>query len=311
MTALYTNEESRSPAWPAIHSESSAFQESWPARLRRWALGLFYPLRRSRIGILPRVLMSTFAFVLFGEDSRVRAANENETMLHGPQGFAGISDDLSVRALVGAYRNGFFPFCHLGPMKWWSPETRAVLDPQNAHVSKKIRQLLRSGKYKVTFDQDFAGVIRACAEVRPGKTPLTWITPRVMTAYHDLHLAGYAHSVEVWDREGHLIGGAYGVALGEVFFGESQFSRAPHASKIAIAVLHDHLARWGFKLRDAKFMTGHLESLGFRSLTRAQFQAELAVHVHKPDRRGNWQVETLEPEKPAASLPAKGPCRAA
>jgi leucyl/phenylalanyl-tRNA--protein transferase len=101
------------------------------------------------------------------------------------------------------------------------------------------------------------------------------------------------------------------VALGEVFFGESQFSRTDHASKIAIAVLHDHLARWGFKLRDAKFMTGHLESLGFRSLTRAQFQAELAVHVHKPDRRGKWQVETLEPEKPAASLPAKGPCRAA
>jgi leucyl/phenylalanyl-tRNA--protein transferase len=298
-----------SATWPVILSEHRQFDETWAAWLRRWTLGLVYPLRRTRIEILPRVLMSTFSFILLGKRNRVCAGNEK--MLHGPQGFAGISEDMSVNALVSAYRNGLFPFCHLGPMKWWSPETRAVLDPQNAHVSKKIRQLLRSGKYAVTFDQDFAGVIKACAEVRPGKTPLTWITPRVMSAYHDLHLAGYAHSVEVWDKEGKLIGGAYGVAAGEVFFGESQFSRADHASKIAIAVLHEHLAKWGFKLRDAKFMTGHLESLGFHTLTRAEFMSELAVHAHKPDRRGKWQVEATVTAKPTASAPARSQRQAA
>ena len=303
MKMLVTHRGSGDVPCPAILSENKQFLETWAARLRRWALGLAYPLRRARIAILPRVLMSTFAFVLLGEDSRVRAGNEAE--LHGPQGFAGVSDDLSVNALVSAYRAGLFPFCHVGPMKWWSPVTRAVLDPQDAHVSKKIRQLLRSGKYTVTFDKDFAGVIKACAEIRPGKTPLTWITPRIMAAFHDLHLAGYAHSVEVWDHDGNLAGGAYGVALGDVFFGESQFSHADHASKIAIAVLHEHLAKWGFKVRDAKNMTQHLKTLGFRPLSRAEFMAQLSQHAHKPDRRGKWQVEVLEPVK--ASSPASPP----
>lgn len=299
---------------PPILSDSFHFEEPLAARLRRWMLGLAYPLRLKRIAILPRVLARTLDHVVLGKGASPMASAE--CVLHGSQGFAGVSDDLSVDALLSAYRKGFFPFCHLGPMKWWNPETRAVLTPKETHVPKKVRQLLRNGKFSVTFDRDFASVIRACAQVRPGKTPLTWITSRVMSAYHDLHLAGFAHSVEVWDSEKRLVGGLYGVALGEVFFGESQFSNADHASKVGVAVLHEHLAHWGFKLRDAKFMTGHLQSLGFREMPRAEFLAELKAHAHKPDRRGRWQIEEavvseMAPRQPNRQTPQQDPQKAA
>ena len=106
-------------------------------------------------------------------------------------------------------------------MKWWCPEERAVIDPAETHVGKNLRRLLRQEKFRITFDQDFAGVIAACAAPRSGKVPLTWITPRVMQAFWKAHKAGYAHSVEVWDRENRLVGGLYGMAIGKVFFGES------------------------------------------------------------------------------------------
>jgi leucyl/phenylalanyl-tRNA---protein transferase len=153
-------------------------------------------------------------------------------------------------------------------MKWWCPEERAAINPANTHVGKNLRRLLRQDKFKITFDQDFAGVIAACAPPRPGKVPLTWITPRVMQAFWRAHTAGYAHSVEVWDRENRLVGGLYGLAIGKVFFGESQFSLVEHTSKIAVVALHRHLREWGYHLRDAKWMTPHLASSGFETLSR-------------------------------------------
>jgi leucyl/phenylalanyl-tRNA--protein transferase len=150
---------------------------------------------------------------------------------------------------------------------------------------------MRQGRFNVTFDQDFAAVMRACAEPRAGKTPLTWLTPRVMKAFWDLHKAGHAHSVELWNLEQHLVGGIFGIAIGEIFFGESQFSRVRDASKIASAYLNCHLAHWGFLLRDAKWMSNYHAGAGFKNIDRSTFEAILAEHASRPSRVGKWNVD--------------------
>ena len=220
------------------------FRETLGARIRRWVLGSAYALQPKRIGLMPRLTAMTVAHAISFEHST------GEVLGKPPfrkEGLIGISNDLSVKALLSAYRQGVFPVCHLGPMKWWSPAERAVLFFDHAHVEKGTRKLIRRDQFDVTFDHDFAAVMRACAEPRPGKTPLTWLTPRMMQAFWDLHKAGYAHSVEVWDREPQLVGGIFGIAIGGIFFGESQFSRVSDASKIASAFLNTHLAHWGFR----------------------------------------------------------------
>ena len=133
--------------------------------------------------------------------------------------------------------------------------------------------------------------MEACAWPRAGKTPLTWITPKMMEAFLAAHEAGYAHSVEVWDQDGKLVGGLYGLSIGKAFFGDSQFSMAEHASKVAVAALHQHLAYWGMHLRDGKWMTPHLASLRFRSMPRMVFQELLRTHVNQPGRIGRWTVD--------------------
>jgi len=179
-----------------------------------------------------------------------------------------------------------------------------------------VRHMLRRGKFLVTFDEDFAGVIEACAAPRPGKTPLTWITPQIMCAFWELHVAGYAHSVEVWDDNRHLVAGLYGLAIGGVFFAESRFTRVESASKVAVTVLHHHLAHWGFGIRDAKWMSSQLASLGFRVVSREIFNKMLETLCSKPTRLGRWEIaRTLDtpnwqsacagrPDEEAAHWPA-------
>ncbi|MGH6736447.1 MAG: leucyl/phenylalanyl-tRNA--protein transferase [Methyloceanibacter sp.] len=257
--------------------------------LRRVVLGSIYVLMPERIGLLPRILMLSIASMLAPESERNRLPEHPS--YYSKRGLVGISDDLSVPALVANYSRGFFPVCHLGPMKWWCPEDRAVIDPAETHASKNLRRLIRQHRFTVTMDHDFAGVMQACAAPRPGKVPLTWITPRVMRAYWDAYEAGYAHSVEVWDEAGRLVGGLYGLAIGKVFFGESQFSAVEHASKIALVALHRHLAAWGYHLRDGKWMTPHLASFGFKPMPRDAFQALVAAHVGEPGNVGRWAVD--------------------
>ena len=176
---------------------------------------------------------------------------------------------LSVDTLVEAHRRGIFTFAHFGPLKWMAPPERCVLSFADFHMSKRLRSRLRQNRFHVTFDRDFEGVIKACAGRRDGKWHLTWITPQIMRAYCDLHDAGYAHSFEVWNGDGALVGGGYGVAVGGAFTIESQFTRESHTSKIGFAMLNWHLAKWGFLLNDNKGPTRNTLEMGFEVVPRA------------------------------------------
>ncbi len=273
----------------AFDRTEPCFTETMAQRLRRYMLGAAYALRPNRIALVPRLIWMSLAYFLAPAGTRDKLPERPE--YYSSRGLVGISDDLSVEALIANYKRGYFPVCHIGPMKWWCPEERAVIDPAFTHVGRNLRRLLRQKKFTVTMDQDFAGVIAACAKPRPGKAPLTWITPRVMRAYYAAHKAGYAHSVEVWDEEGRLVGGLYGLAIGKVYFGESQFSTVEHASKIATVALHRQLAAWGYHLRDGKWMTPHLASFGFRPMKRDDFKALLDLYADAPRKAGPWAFD--------------------
>ena len=156
--------------------------------------------------------------------------------LREPNGLLAAGGDLRPERLIQAYRHGCFPWFQDGqPILWWSPDPRTVLLPDKLHVSRSLSKVLRQGRYRVTFDQAFADVIRACAAPRSYAAE-TWITSPMQDAYLELHRRGIAHSVEVW-RDRVLVGGLYGLAMGQLFFGESTFSRADNASKVGFVTL--------------------------------------------------------------------------
>lgn len=210
-----------------------------------------------------------------------------EQALEEPAGLLAAGGDLSPQRLVAAYRRGIFPWYSPGqPVLWWSPDPRAVLFPEEFHCSRSLTRTLRRGKFTVSDDRDFAAVIDGCAAPRAA-SPGTWITSDMRAAYLELHRLEVAHSVEVW-REGELAGGLYGVRLGEVFFGESMFSRRRDASKVAVAHLVAMCVRNNVVVIDCQLPSRHLASLGVRCIPRPQFAALLRAHVHhQPLRRTN------------------------
>ena len=199
------------------------------------------------------------------------ALPDPERALDNPPGLAGIVHDFTLPTIFAAYRRGLYPLAHVAPLKWWSPPQRSVLFFNEMHIAKRLRRQMRQGHYTVTFDRDFDGVITACAGHREGRWQITWITPRIMHAYAALFDAGYAHSFEVWNEKGELVGGGYGVVIGGVFITESQFSREPNTSKIGFTVLNWHLAQWGFAFNDGKVMTPTCHDMGFREIPRSDF----------------------------------------
>jgi leucyl/phenylalanyl-tRNA--protein transferase len=210
--------------------------------------------------------------------------------LREPNGLLAASGDLSVERLVAAYRQGIFPWYGEGqPVLWWSPDPRMVLYPREIAVSRSLRKRLRKRDFELRVDTCFVRVMRACAEPRPGQGG-TWITDDMLKAYTSLHAAGMAHSVETW-IDGELAGGLYGVALGRVFFGESMFSRATDASKIALVHLARQLARWNFGIVDCQMATTHLASLGAREIPRKDFVRALSELVNYPMRTGKWRFD--------------------
>jgi leucyl/phenylalanyl-tRNA--protein transferase len=204
-----------------------------------------------------------------------------ERALRDPNGLLAAGGDLTPDRLIQAYRHGCFPWFQDGqPILWWSPDPRTVLLPSELHVSRSLSKVMRQERYRLSFDQCFTEVIRACAAPRNYATE-TWITTPMQDAYLELHKRGIAHSVEVWHGQ-ELVGGLYGLAMGQLFFGESMFSRADNASKVGFATLVERLRAWGFVLIDCQMPTEHLISLGASSIPRTEFAQYLKNHLDQP-----------------------------
>jgi len=213
-----------------------------------------------------------------------------EQALQDPNGLLAAGADLSPDRLLDAYTQGIFPWFSDGdPILWWSPDPRMVLYPPGLHVSRSLRKTIRSGRLRVTLDTCFEQVLEGCAGPWPGREG-TWITAEMAEAYTWLFELGYAHSVEVWTA-GRLVGGLYGVAVGRMFFGESMFSRASDASKVALVTLVRQLDRWGFPCVDCQLSTPHLSSLGAREVRRAAFLRELPRLVSATPVPSPWQFD--------------------
>jgi leucyl/phenylalanyl-tRNA---protein transferase len=197
-----------------------------------------------------------------------------EWALRSPNGLLAAGEDLSPRRVLEAYRQGIFPWYSEGqPVLWWSPDPRMVLFINEFKIHRSFRKTLAKirlqNEIAVRCDTSFEQVMRACAQSRPGQDG-TWINPDMLAVYCKLHASGVAHSIEVWQSD-RLIGGLYGLAIGRMFFGESMFSRAPDASKLALAALVAMLREWDFELIDCQQNTSHLGSLGGREISRAEF----------------------------------------
>ena len=191
------------------------------------------------------------------------------TALDDPDGLLAVGGNLQPDTLISAYYNGIFPWYNKDdPILWWSPSTRCVIDPLDLHISKSLQKLLRQQRFTISFDQAFEQVINACAQ-RDSKTD-TWINCDMISAYIALNKLGVAHSVEVWQGS-RLVGGAYGVAIGAVFCGESMFSKESNASKVALVHLTQYLSGLGFQLIDCQLASSHLLTMGAKSLKRPKF----------------------------------------
>ncbi|HBC56904.1 MAG TPA: leucyl/phenylalanyl-tRNA--protein transferase [Gammaproteobacteria bacterium] len=215
-----------------------------------------------------------------------------DTALAEPNGLLAQGGDLEPGRLLFAYRHGIFPWYSEGePILWWSPDPRAVLLPSAFKVHRSFRKVLHNTSYRVSLNLDFKGVIEGCSHPRSGQTG-TWLTREMKLAYLRLHHLGHAHSVETW-LEDRLVGGLYGIKIGQIFFGESMFSHITNASKVALAYLVALLLQWQFQLIDCQQDTPHLTRLGAIQMPRDQFVAVLTKATRRDAVEEDWSARTL------------------
>jgi len=210
---------------------------------------------------------------------------------------------LTPELLIRAYAAGIFPMAESADdpaIFWVDPELRGILPLDGFHLPHKLRRTLRAEPFEMRCDWDFEAAMRACAEATEDR-PKTWINEEIVQLYAALHQRGLAHSVESW-REGRLVGGLYGVALGGAFFGESMFSRETDASKVALAHLVARLRRGGYVLLDIQFMTEHLKQFGAVEIPRSIYQRELAAALRI---RAAWPEEALTGSEVVEIITAK------
>ena len=189
------------------------------------------------------------------------------------EGLVAHGGDLAPSTLIAAYHRGIFPWPYdEESLLWWSPDPRAVLPLDGLHVSRSLARTLRRGRFRITLNAAFPAVIDGCAARQE-----TWITPAVREAYVRLHALGWTHSVEVWDPDGALAGGLYGVAIGGLFAAESMFHHVPDASKVALVALVQHARRVGITLLDVQVPSPHLASLGARAIPRDEYLSLLTA----------------------------------
>lgn len=186
-------------------------------------------------------------------------------------GLLAIGGDLSAERLLLAYKSGIFPWYNEGePIIWYSPNPRMVLFPADLKISKSMNQLIKKDEFSITFNQQFSEVISNCKNMYRAGQGGTWITNDMKKAYIELHKKGIAKSVEVW-LENELVGGLYGIDLGDVFCGESMFSKVSNTSKLAFIYLVQKLKKEGYKLIDCQVYNNHLASLGAKEIPREDF----------------------------------------
>jgi leucyl/phenylalanyl-tRNA---protein transferase len=282
---------------PLLHRQALVRSQRPPAadateplleRAHRIALATAWALKPVRLAdVLPT--LGVLARHYLGRDGS--GLPDPRSALARPDGLAGICDVLTPELVLEAYRNGLFPWSQMGPQKWWAIGLRSTLFFENYRLEKSVRRCLRQQKFRVTFDEDFLGVMRGCAEPRGSRLHVTWIRPDIMRVFTALHALGHAHSVEVWDEAGEMVGGAYGLAIGRVFFTESQFFRARDASKTGFAVLNMHLQHWGFAINDAKAHTVHLGNLGFTEIPRDRHNAIVARFGSAAAPGSRWRTD--------------------
>ena len=214
-----------------------------------------------------------------------------EQALIEPNGLLCAGGDLSAQRLLLAYRQGIFPWYSVGePILWWSPDPRMVLVPSEFKISRSLQRTLRAGTYQIQLDSNFPAVMRFCAQTPRNGQVGTWITAEIQEAYGKLHKLGFAHSVETW-MNGKLVGGLYGLAIGKMFYGESMFSHATDASKLALAHLTRFLIEQGFGLIDCQMNTPHLASLGAREIPRSEFITQLLALTAVLPLNGRWPID--------------------
>ncbi|NLQ16690.1 leucyl/phenylalanyl-tRNA--protein transferase [Marinomonas sp. M1K-6] len=195
--------------------------------------------------------------------------------LQDPEGLAAVGGDLSTTRLIHLYSKGFFPwFSELDPILWWHPEQRCTLKPSHFHASKSLKKALKKTTWHCSVNQAFERVIYHCSALREDKEG-TWISSDIKRAYTALHKLGYAHSIEVW-QDNQLVGGFYGIAMGNMFFGESMFSLVPNASKIALQQFCVLAEKCDIELIDCQVESKHLLSLGAELMPRALFSDTLS-----------------------------------
>jgi leucyl/phenylalanyl-tRNA---protein transferase len=209
-----------------------------------------------------------------------------EHALREPPGLLAAGGDLSPARLLAAYERGVFPwYSAQQPILWWSPDPRMVLFPNEFNCSRSLRKTLRNGPFTSRVDSDFSATIRACAAPRRSG-PDTWLNNDMIASYEQLHRLGFGHSIETYDA-GHLVGGLYGIQLGQVFFGESMFSLRRDASKVALARLVEECRARDIQLIDCQVASAHLASLGAREVSRSQFVGLLRRYARRSPC-GSW-----------------------
>lgn len=203
-------------------------------------------------------------------------------------GLLAVGGDLSVERLLLAYANGIFPwYAEDTPIIWYSPHERFVIPPKDIRISKSMKQIVRSDRFRYTYNEAFGDVIRCCAEIERKDQDGTWIVEDMLHAYTELHQRGHAHSIEVWNHKDELVGGLYGVAIGKIFSGESMFSTVPNASKYALIKL---ATDFGLELIDCQVYSEHLERMGARMIPQEDYRHLLAKQVIRPH---GFQPQTL------------------
>lgn len=223
-----------------------------------------------------------------------------------PHGLVAIGGLVTPESLLQAYSKGFYPFYDAHPVDWYSCDPRMVLFLERMSLKKGLRPVLKSGRYRVTFDTAFARVVEICSA-----RSWTWLIPERIEVALKLHEQGHAHSVEVWNQEGDLVGGLFGVDMGRMFLSESAFSHEKDAMRVAVSFLNCHLQHWGYVLNDVQAFQEHFRRMGYEEISRRRYIKLLPTVVSENKRLGKWSVDpqlnvgNWIPSEPGSQLEVK------